>query len=54
MSGVVAAVGNFIRSAAESLEINQATLSGALDVIAIKYEDGSIKATPFHVRVGIA
>ena len=49
MSGVLAAVGTFLSS---TLEINQATLSGALDVIAVRYDDGSIKATPFHVRFG--
>ena len=49
MSGVLAAVGNFISS---TLDINQATLSGALDVIAVRYDDGSVKATPFHVRIG--
>jgi hypothetical protein len=30
----------------------QATLSGALDIIAVSYPDGSIKSTPFHVRFG--
>jgi hypothetical protein len=30
----------------------QSTLSGALDIIAVKYPDGSIKSTPFHVRFG--
>ena len=31
----------------------QATLSGAMDVIAVRHEDGTIKSTPFHVRFGI-
>ena len=31
----------------------QATLSGAMDVIAVKHDDGSITSTPFHVRFGI-
>lgn len=35
-------------------EINPATLSGAIDVIAIQLEDGSFVSTPFHVRFGKA
>jgi phosphatidate phosphatase LPIN len=30
----------------------KATLSGALDVIAVKHDDGKILCTPFHVRFG--
>ena len=30
----------------------QATLSGAIDVIAVRQNDGSIVSTPFHVRFG--
>lgn len=33
-------------------KINQATLSGALDIIAIRDEKGRIDATPFFVRFG--
>jgi len=30
----------------------QATLTGALDVVAVEHDDGSITCTPFHVRFG--
>jgi len=30
----------------------QATLSGALDVVAVQDEEGVINCTPFHVRFG--
>lgn len=33
-------------------EINPATLTGAIDVIVIRQEDGSYKCSPFHVRFG--
>eukprot|EP00043_Microstomoeca_roanoka_P001299 m.31992 g.31992 ORF g.31992 m.31992 type:complete len:942 (+) comp10743_c0_seq1:138-2963(+) len=33
-------------------ELNPATLSGAIDVIVIEQEDGSLLSTPFHVRFG--
>jgi phosphatidate phosphatase LPIN len=32
--------------------INPATLSGAIDVIVVEQEDGSLACTPFHVRFG--
>lgn len=32
--------------------LNAATLSGAIDIIAVPQEDGSLKSTPFHVRFG--
>ncbi|EDO33443.1 predicted protein, partial [Nematostella vectensis] len=33
-------------------EINSATLTGAIDVVVIRQEDGSFVASPFHVRFG--
>ena len=33
-------------------EINGATLTGAIDVIVIRQEDGSLRSSPFHVRFG--
>ena len=33
-------------------EINAATLTGAIDVIVVEQEDGSLIASPFHVRFG--
>ena len=35
-----------------ALDFNKATLSGALDVIAVQHDDGTIHCTPFHVRFG--
>lgn len=32
--------------------INPATLSGAIDVIVVEQEDGSLSCSPFHVRFG--
>jgi phosphatidate phosphatase LPIN len=34
-------------------EINNATLSGAIDIIVIKYPNGTYKSSPFHVRFGV-
>ena len=33
-------------------EINPATLTGAIDVLVVKQEDGSYRSSPFHVRFG--
>jgi len=33
-------------------EINAATLTGAIDVIVVEQEDGTLAASPFHVRFG--
>jgi len=33
-------------------EINSATLTGAIDVVVIRLEDGSYSCSPFHVRFG--
>lgn len=48
---------NYIRGAAGLLSkgynsINPATLSGAIDVIVVEQEDGSLACSPFHVRFG--
>lgn len=32
--------------------INPATLTGAIDVIVVRQEDGSLVGSPFHVRFG--
>jgi phosphatidate phosphatase PAH1 len=34
------------------LNLNAATLSGAIDIIVIPQPDGSMKSSPFHVRFG--
>ena len=33
-------------------DLNPATLSGAIDVIVVEQENGSLACTPFHVRFG--
>lgn len=32
--------------------LNPATLSGGIDVLVVKQEDGSFRCSPFHVRFG--
>lgn len=32
--------------------INQATLSGCIDVIVVQQQDGTFQCSPFHVRFG--
>jgi len=34
------------------MEINPATLTGAIDVVVVKQEDGTYRCSPFHVRFG--
>lgn len=42
-----------IKGAYSSLpEINAATLSGAIDIVVVEQEDGSLLSSPFHVRFG--
>ena len=33
-------------------EINAATLTGAIDVVVVEQDDGTLKSSPFHVRFG--
>lgn len=33
-------------------EINAATLTGAIDVVVVKQENGTLVGSPFHVRFG--
>ncbi|CAF1175683.1 unnamed protein product [Adineta steineri] len=33
-------------------KINPSTLNGAIDIIVVKQEDGTLRCTPFHVRFG--
>ena len=35
-------------------EINAATLTGAIDVIVVEQEDGTLVSSPFHVRYQVA
>jgi phosphatidate phosphatase LPIN len=48
---------NYVRSLTGSVSkgwnsINPATLSGAIDVIVVELEDGTLACSPFHVRFG--
>ncbi|KAJ4292823.1 lipin Ned1 [Kalmusia sp. IMI 367209] len=48
---------NYVRSLTSGVSkgwnsINPATLSGAIDVIVVEQEDGSLACSPFHVRFG--
>ena len=36
----------------DALSINQSTLSGAIDILVVAQEDGSLKCSGFHVRFG--
>lgn len=47
----------YVRSLGDSVStawnsINPATLSGAIDVIVVEQEDGTLACSPFHVRFG--
>jgi phosphatidate phosphatase LPIN len=47
----------YVRNLSDSVStawnsINPATLSGAIDVIVVEQEDGSLTCSPFHVRFG--
>lgn len=47
----------YVRNLSESVStawnsINPATLSGAIDVIVVEQEDGTLACSPFHVRFG--
>jgi phosphatidate phosphatase LPIN len=47
----------YVRNLSESVStawnsINPATLSGAIDVIVVEQEDGTLTCSPFHVRFG--
>ena len=33
-------------------DVNAAYLTGAIDIVAVRQKDGTLKATPFHVRFG--
>lgn len=50
MSSILSRLFNHLSGA--MAEINPATLCGAMDVIVVEQEDGSLKSSPFHVRFG--
>ena len=41
-----------LKSIGSVFDYNSATLSGAIDIIAVRNDDGSMKSSPFHVRFG--
>ena len=41
-----------LKSIGSVFDYNSATLSGAIDIVAVRNDDGSIKSSPFHVRFG--
>lgn len=45
-------VEKFIDGVHYVFNLNAATLSGAIDILVVPQEDGSLKSTPFHVRFG--
>lgn len=45
-------LGQFVSKVSDVLELNQATLSGAIDIIVVQNDDGTFECTPFHVRFG--
>ncbi|QOY42677.1 HAD-like/Lipin domain containing protein [Cryptosporidium parvum] len=46
--------GRIVSSVSSVLDINQATLSGCIDIIVVPQADGTLHSTPFHVRFGKA
>jgi len=49
MHNVLSSLKTFVKDATD---YNAATLSGAVDVITVKHEDGTFRSTPWHVRFG--
>ncbi|KAA8494956.1 Phosphatidate phosphatase PAH2 [Porphyridium purpureum] len=45
-------VGKFFSAVSSALDLNAATLTGAMDVIVVRRADGTLHSTPFHVRFG--
>jgi len=46
------AFGKLISSVSQAFEFNQATLSGCVDIVVVQQRNGSLKSTPFHLRLG--
>jgi len=45
-------VGKIFNAVSSALDLNAATLTGAMDIIVVQHEDGTLKSSPFHVRFG--
>ena len=43
---------NFFTQLFTSFDINPSTLSGAIDIIAIRQPNNTVKTSPFYVRFG--
>ena len=46
------AFGKIVSSVSQAFDFNQATLSGCVDIVVVQQLDGSLKSTPFHLRLG--
>ena len=46
------AIGRLVSGISGAFDMNEAFLSGALDVIIIEHPDGTLHCSPFHVRFG--
>mmetsp|Transcript_16044 Transcript_16044/g.34744 ORF Transcript_16044/g.34744 Transcript_16044/m.34744 type:complete len:967 (+) Transcript_16044:83-2983(+) len=45
-------VGKLVSVVSSALDVNAATLTGAMDIIVVQHADGSLHSSPFHVRFG--
>ena len=52
MKGVLSSLSSLKNYVKDATDYNSATLSGAIDVVAVRHDDGSIRSTPWHVRFG--
>jgi len=46
------ALNKIVTSFTQALDFNQATFSGCVDIMVVQQRDGSLKSTPFHLRLG--
>ncbi|KAA0149833.1 hypothetical protein FNF29_05658 [Cafeteria roenbergensis] len=51
MYATIRVIGGLIARTWDS-SVNPATLTGALDIVAVQHDDGHIECTPFHIRFG--
>ena len=52
MQNVLSSLSSLKTFVKDATDYNSATLSGAVDVVAVKHDDGSYRSTPWHVRFG--
>ena len=48
----VAGAAKIYQTASATADLNEATLSGAIDIIVVRSADGTLRSSPFHVRFG--